>query len=304
MAPDGSNQRPLTSAQAAPQNDPDWSPGGERVAYVSSTARGSAVFAVRRDGSGLVQLTSGRSTDEFPVWSPDGRLIAFTSDRGASDGLNSVWVMPAAGDAGGSAAREVAPFGRDADWGPLPPPTQSTVVLAATAAANAAVATGDVQVTPPDGTIATPLVSDARIPTGSTVNTVDGAVQLQASSVQTATVSQGAFQLGASRASSGAPTITLRLRGRKSTACPRGAAQAAHLPDYPWRLRIRSHGRVGMRTGDISASSRGTDWLTTESCNGTLTRVFQGVVAVVDLARHRTIDVRAGHQYFARRAGR
>lgn len=299
MAPDGSNQRPLMSAQPAPDTDPDWSPDGGRVAFARSLRGVGVIFSVRRDGSGLTQLTSGNVPDGFPVWSPDGRQIAYTD--GVQGTSSTISVMSASGDTTGYDSRQVAPVGRDADWGPLPPPTQSAAVLASTAAANAEVVAGDVSVTPPEGTIATPLVSDARIPMGATVNTVEGAVQLQASSVQKATVSQGAFLLGSSSGPSGARIVTLRLRGAHRKACPRAPAQAARLPDYPWRLRVRSHGHVGMRTGDIKASSRGTDWLTVETCRGTLTRVRQGVVSVVDLARHRTIRVRAGHEYFARR---
>jgi hypothetical protein len=39
------------------------------------------IFAVRADGSGLTQLTSGASNDSEAVVSPDGSTIAFTSDR-------------------------------------------------------------------------------------------------------------------------------------------------------------------------------------------------------------------------------
>jgi len=39
------------------------------------------IFAIRADGSGLTQLTSGTSVDTQPAVSPDGTTIAFTSDR-------------------------------------------------------------------------------------------------------------------------------------------------------------------------------------------------------------------------------
>ncbi|HKP21752.1 MAG TPA: hypothetical protein VJT68_09560, partial [Thermoleophilaceae bacterium] len=48
------------------------------------------------------------------------------------------------------------------------------------------------------------------------------------------------------------------------------------------------------------ATVRGTRWLTADRCDGTLTRVAEGAVAVRDRARHRTVLVRAGHSYLAR----
>ena len=58
--------------------------------------------------------------------------------------------------------------------------------------------------------------------------------------------------------------------------------------------RFRTHGRHSQ------ATVRGTRWLTVDRCDGTLTRVTQGAVAVRDFRRHRTVVVRAGHAYLAR----
>ena len=58
--------------------------------------------------------------------------------------------------------------------------------------------------------------------------------------------------------------------------------------------RFRTHGRHSQ------ATVRGTRWLTVDRCDGTLTRVTKGAVAVRDFRRHRTVVVRAGHAYLAR----
>jgi Tol biopolymer transport system component len=60
------------------------------------------------------QLTSGSWNDRWPAWSPDGKAIAYVSDRG---GLWSIWVM----NANGSAARQLSPTGAIAtnpSWSP------------------------------------------------------------------------------------------------------------------------------------------------------------------------------------------
>jgi hypothetical protein len=49
-----------------------------------------------------------------------------------------------------------------------------------------------------------------------------------------------------------------------------------------------------------SATVRGTIWLVQDRCDGTLTTVKRGTVAVRDLKRNKTVAVKAGHSYLAR----
>jgi Tol biopolymer transport system component len=58
------------------------SPDGAQVAFVSSRIGGDAeIYVMDLDGSNLRQLTDNRFDDNSPSWSPDGRLIVFTSNR-------------------------------------------------------------------------------------------------------------------------------------------------------------------------------------------------------------------------------
>jgi hypothetical protein len=50
-----------------------------------------------------------------------------------------------------------------------------------------------------------------------------------------------------------------------------------------------------------AATVRGTWWLTQDRCDGTLVRVRQGIVEVRDLVRKRTVLVRTGKSYLARK---
>jgi hypothetical protein len=61
-----------------------------------------------------------------------------------------------------------------------------------------------------------------------------------------------------------------------------------------------SHGRFRTHGRNSVATVRGTAWVTVETCEGTTTYVLAGAVAVRDLHLHKTVLVRAGHEYFAR----
>jgi TolB protein len=57
---------------------PDWSPSGQRIVfYNESSNKGLRIFTIRPDGTDR-QLVAQDGED--PVWSPDGRKIAFTRD--------------------------------------------------------------------------------------------------------------------------------------------------------------------------------------------------------------------------------
>ncbi len=47
------------------------------------------------DGSNLQRLTADPAQDGLPTWSPDGKALAFVSDR---QGQWAIWAMTPAGD--------------------------------------------------------------------------------------------------------------------------------------------------------------------------------------------------------------
>ncbi|MPZ68286.1 MAG: hypothetical protein GEU71_02005 [Actinobacteria bacterium] len=56
------------------------------------------IYAMDGDGGNEVRLTDDPATDVEPSWSPDGRFIAFSSDRHGKSGYEQVYTMSADGD--------------------------------------------------------------------------------------------------------------------------------------------------------------------------------------------------------------
>jgi Tol biopolymer transport system component/DNA-binding winged helix-turn-helix (wHTH) protein len=75
--------------------DPQYSPDGKRVAFISQRTGGDEVWVCNKDGSGPVQLTSLRAAiTGCPRWSPDGTRIVFDSNVA---GRFDVYVVDASG---------------------------------------------------------------------------------------------------------------------------------------------------------------------------------------------------------------
>jgi dipeptidyl aminopeptidase/acylaminoacyl peptidase len=81
-------------------SDPQVSPDGKSVVYVVSeidraaNKSNSDLWLVPMSGGEPRRLTTAPGADNHPRWSPDGKQIAFTSDRGGS---TQVWLLPMEG---------------------------------------------------------------------------------------------------------------------------------------------------------------------------------------------------------------
>jgi eukaryotic-like serine/threonine-protein kinase len=69
---------------------PDISPDGQWLTYSSAGSPQPDVYVMRADGTQVRQLTNDIYKDHLPRWSPDGKRIAFFSDR---DGKNEIWTV-------------------------------------------------------------------------------------------------------------------------------------------------------------------------------------------------------------------
>lgn len=71
---------------------PELSPDGTRFVMRISRRTQDDIAVVSRDGTHWRDLTNDKFFDRYPRWSPDGKIIAFTSDRG---GRYEIWMLDA-----------------------------------------------------------------------------------------------------------------------------------------------------------------------------------------------------------------
>ena len=172
----------------------------------------------------------------------------------------------------------------------------------------------DVTVTtaaPPSGTpTGTVLVNGAPftggpIPYGSQVDVTNGSLQLTTDTGSLRVYGDGitAIFVVLRGTDNGKVIVELRLTGGDFSACPRRSASTARaVPPKPIRqLWGNGKGRFRTRGRYASATVRGTAWLTADRCDGTLVKVTEGYVQVRDFIKRKTLTVRRGKSYLAKK---
>jgi Tol biopolymer transport system component len=85
-------KRRLVTKGGGDATQPQWSPHGHRIAYWGSLATAQRdIWTVPAAGGEAVPVTQDPAIDWDPIWSPDGRYLYFSSDRGGSMNL---WRIP------------------------------------------------------------------------------------------------------------------------------------------------------------------------------------------------------------------
>ena len=93
MDVDGGNRENLSS-HPVDDMEPDWSPDGTKIAFVSDrNDDADQIYIMDSDGKNQTRLTDGPRRKLQPDWSPDGGKIAFT----VWDGIPRIDVMDADG---------------------------------------------------------------------------------------------------------------------------------------------------------------------------------------------------------------
>jgi hypothetical protein len=279
--------------------------------YGTTTDYGHTVFGapalLPKDGANVSAVVSGLQ----PGTTYHFRVVVAALGLQILAGAGTTFTTPAANPAapgrpsdgkGNTGGGDSSPSGEDET--PLPPVTAPEPPVLGKSVAVGPVA-GKVRVRKPNGHGFSTLADGADVPSGSIVDATSGTVALT-TALDTSGATQTARFHGATfkvvQAKHGREMIDIYLRGSIGSCPARGARVAAKQKRKSRSLwsqdrggRFRTHGASSV------ATVRGTHWLTEDTCAGTLTKVTEGVVSVRGLHRHKTVTVKAGHSYLARR---
>ena len=64
--------------------NPRWSPDGSKILFHARSGDNYDIWMINPDGTELTQLTTDSADDVDACWSPDGRMVAFSSNREGS----------------------------------------------------------------------------------------------------------------------------------------------------------------------------------------------------------------------------
>lgn len=278
----------------------------------------------------------GDGGDANPSNTPGGvTLPAGAAVAGLSTVINSALVVTRTGAVYGwgdraplNAPGNPGGFATTPELVPLPAGTRATAVAltsqagfaitsgAATPAAPAPVTAKTAEAEPVSGTVLVkapgtgffvPLKQAGLIPVGSTIDTRKGVVRLTttrgtAGGTQSARFDSGIFTVAQKAARSAITELRLVSSFR---ACPKPGVRAAVARRRSGKRVNRvwgdGKGRYRVTGHDAATAVKGTRWLTEDRCDGTFVRVARGAVTVADFGTHRTVTVRAGGTYLARR---
>jgi hypothetical protein len=187
---------------------------------------------------------------------------------------------------------------------PVPPPVVGKSV-------DVQVEAGTVLVKPPPGVTLkvgvrpaqngfVKLTSAANIPVGSLVDTTGGQVGLTSAAGTGAAIQKGSFYSGQFKiVQPKATKATTELQLSQPLSCGKGHARAAARRSR--QLWGNAKGRFRTRGRYSSATVRGTQWLTKDTCTSTLTVAKSGTVTVRDFVLNKTVTVKKGKRYLARK---
>jgi hypothetical protein len=167
--------------------------------------------------------------------------------------------------------------------------------------------TGTVLIRTPGAPDFIELRSTETVPVGTVIDTRAGTVRLTSATapptkLQTGNFFLGRFQVVQERSLKGLTDLVIQDRLKRSvcSAQVQQATAAKLSARVLGLLRGKAKGRFRTRGHFAAATVRGTEWGVRDRCDGTLTIVTRGVVAVRDFTLHKTVIVKTGHTYLAK----
>ena len=151
------------------------------------------------------------------------------------------------------------------------------------------------------------LRSAETVPIGTVIDTRAGTVRLTSATapptkLQTADLFLGRFQVRQQHSLKGLTDLVIQDKLKRSVCSAQGqqATTAKLSARILGLLKGKGKGHFRTRGHFAAATVRGTEWGVRDRCDGTLTVVTRGVVAVRDFTLRKTVIVKTGQTYLAK----
>jgi streptogramin lyase len=292
-----------TSAELNADVNPNGLPTTFKFEFGPDAAYGSAT-TVASAGSGTTAVTAAKALVHLtPATTYHFRIVA-TNGSGTTFGPDATFTTSAAPAPTVDSVSPKPAADVPVTVRPAAPSAAATPIVGKTLVADRV--SGTIKIKAPGQARWTTLADGGSVTFDSQIDTTKGkltfATALPDGTTQVAQMWGGVTAMRQSRDGTvdvylAGPAVSCRKRGSRSAAA--SAKTKKPVSKLVWVKD--KHGRFRSRGKNSVATVRGTLWMTKETCAGTLTRVKEGAVAVRDLHLKRTVLVRAGHSYLARR---
>jgi hypothetical protein len=276
-------------------------------AATAATGTATDLTATLRDESGspvpgakLVFSTAGANPGGAQRTSDAAGQASF-SYVGANAGSDTVTACLDSNGNGACDPGEVAAAASRTWQAPQPPPVIEPPAPVQGKSVVAGKVSGTIRIRLKNGKFKT-LGANESIPLGSTIDATKGRVRLTSAAgggkTQTGDFYKGQFKITQTKGKK--PITQLALNAALS--CGKaGKASTARKKKKVRSLWGDGHGSFRTKGRRAAATVRGTKWFTQDTCDYTKVSVKRGIVDVRDFARHKTVKVKKGHSYVARK---
>ena len=68
-----------------------YNPAGDKITFESNSSGNIEIWTMRADGTNLARITEGDSPHWNPIWSPDGKFIAYSTEKLGEEAGHHNW---------------------------------------------------------------------------------------------------------------------------------------------------------------------------------------------------------------------
>jgi Tol biopolymer transport system component len=123
--------RPISDSSSGAVFDPDlssvaqlrWSPDGDSLTFSGLADGNWNIYSLDLSGGRIESLTEGKGDESFPIWAPDGSLVAYLespipSSQGDNTGTFDLFLMTSSGGQSEALTTTGTVLGSSLDWQP------------------------------------------------------------------------------------------------------------------------------------------------------------------------------------------